>query len=73
MASTGAMRKAMADNPKEFDQRKIFAAPIKAMKENCKARFEAVGTAGNASKIKAINLEQMAKRYEKGELEPRVN
>src|SRR3569833_380447 len=73
MASTGAMRKTMADNPKEFDPRKFFAATIKAMKEICKARYEAFGTAGNASKIKPINLEQMVKRYEKGELEPRVN
>jgi fructose-bisphosphate aldolase class II len=73
MASTGAMRKAMADNPKEFDPRKFFAATIKGMKEICKARYEAFGTAGNASKIKPLSLEAMVKRYDKGELEPKVN
>jgi fructose-bisphosphate aldolase class II len=72
MASTGAMRKTMAENPKEFDPRKFFAATLKAMKEICKARYEAFGTAGNASKIKPLSLEAMVKRYDKGELEPRV-
>ena len=73
MASTGAMRKAMAENPKEFDPRKFFTATIKAMKEIVKSRYEAFGTAGNASKIKPLSLEAMVKRYDKGELEPKVN
>jgi len=73
MASTGAMRKAMAENPKEFDPRKFFSATIKAMKDICKARYEAFGCAGNASKIKPLALEAMVKRYDKGELEPRIN
>jgi len=73
MASTGAMRKLMAEKPKEFDPRKFFAATITAMKDICKARYEAFGTAGNASKIKPLSLEVMVKRYEKGELEPKVN
>jgi len=38
------------------------------MKEICKARYEAFGCAGQASKIKAISLEAMANRYKKGEL-----
>jgi len=73
MASTGAMRKMMAEKPKEFDPRKFFAATIVAMKDICKARYEAFGTAGNASKIKAVSLESMVKRYDTGELEPKVN
>jgi len=73
MASTGAIRKFLAENPKEFDPRKFLTAATKAMKEICKARYEVFGTAGNASKIKAINLEDMSKRYEKGELDPKVN
>ena len=73
MASTGAMRKLMAEKPKEFDPRKFFAATITAMRDICKARYEAFGTAGNASKIKPLSLEVMVKRYEKGELEPKVN
>ena len=73
MASTGAMRKLMAEKPKEFDPRKFFAATITAMKDICKARYEAFGTAGNASKIKPMSLEAMVKRYDKGELEPKIN
>jgi fructose-bisphosphate aldolase, class II len=73
MASTGAMRKIMSEKPKEFDPRKFFAATITAMRDICKARYEAFGTAGNASKIKPISLEAMVKRYDKGELDPRVN
>jgi fructose-bisphosphate aldolase class II len=73
MASTGAIRKFLAENPKEFDPRKFLTAATKAMKEICKARYEVFGTAGNASKLKAINLEDMSRRYEKGELDPKVN
>jgi fructose-bisphosphate aldolase class II len=73
MASTGAIRKHLAENPKNFDPRKYLKAATQAMKEICKARYEAFGTAGNASKIKAVDLETMVKRYESGELNPRVN
>jgi fructose-bisphosphate aldolase class II len=38
------------------------------------ARYEAFGAAGQASKIKKVyNLEEMQKRYDKGELDPKVN
>ncbi|SDG49061.1 class II fructose-bisphosphate aldolase [Roseospirillum parvum] len=73
MASTGAVRKFLHDKPKEFDPRKFLAATRTAMKGICKDRYEAFGTAGNASKIKAINLEEMFKRYEAGDLDPKVN
>jgi len=73
MASTGAVRKFLAENPKEFDPRKWLKVTTVAMKGICKARYEAFGTAGNASKIKALSLEAMVKRYESGELDPRVN
>jgi fructose-bisphosphate aldolase class II len=73
MASTGAIRKHLAENPKNFDPRKYLKAATQAMKEICKARYEAFGTAGNASKIQPIDLEIMVKRYESGELNPRVN
>ncbi|TVQ87143.1 MAG: fructose-bisphosphate aldolase class II [Chromatiaceae bacterium] len=73
MASTGAIRKFMAENPKEFDPRKYLGVATKAMKGICKDRYEAFGTAGNASKIKPISLEGMAGRYAKGELDPKVN
>jgi len=72
MASTGAIRKHMHDNPANFDPRKYLRAATDAMRDICKARYEAFGTAGNASRIKPINLEEMFKRYESGELDPTV-
>ncbi|MES1981271.1 MAG: class II fructose-bisphosphate aldolase [Pseudomonadota bacterium] len=68
MASTGAVRRHLAQNPKDFDPRKFLAASTKAMKDICKARYEAFGCAGQASKITPIALEAMANRYAKGEL-----
>ncbi len=73
MASTGAVRKFLAENPKEFDPRKFLKASTKAMKDICKARYEAFGCSGQASKLKILSLEAMTKRYVKGELAPRVN
>ena len=73
LASTGAMRRLMATNPSEFDPRKFFGATVTAMRDICIARYEAFGTAGNASKIKPISLETMFQRYAKGELAAKVN
>lgn len=63
MASTGAIRKHLADNPTNFDPRKFLKESTKAMKEICKARYEAFGSAGNASRIKPISLEKMVDFY----------
>ena len=68
MASTGSIRKYLAENTKDFDPRKFYAAATKAMKEICKARFEAFGSAGQAGKIKPIMLDRIATMYTKGEL-----
>ncbi len=68
MASTGAVRRHLAKNPKNFDPRKFLAESTIAMKEICKARYEAFGSAGNAGKIKPISMDNMAIRYAKGEL-----
>jgi len=73
MASTGSIRKFMAENPKEFDPRKYLGVARDAMKGICLARFEAFGTAGNASKIKPVSLEVMFEQYEKGELDAVVS
>ena len=72
MASTGATRKFLAEHPKEFDPRKFLAASTKAMKQICRDRYEAFGTAGKASKIRPLSLEAMSQRYEKGELTAKV-
>ena len=63
LASTGAMRRMMAEKPSEFDPRKFFAATVEAMKQICVDRYEAFGTAGNADKIRPISLEKMVSRY----------
>ncbi|WP_294946175.1 class II fructose-bisphosphate aldolase [Sulfurivirga sp.] len=73
MASTGAIRKHLAENPSNFDPRKFLKAAQDAMKEICKARFEAFGAAGHADKIKPLGLEVMYQRYESGELDQKVN
>lgn len=72
LASTGAIRRFMAQNPAEFDPRKYLTEATKAMYDICKARYESFGTAGQASKIKAVSLEAMWPRYASGELDPRV-
>ena len=63
MASTGAVRRFLAENPANFDPRKFLKASTQAMSEICKARFEAFGSAGHASKIKPKTLEQMISYY----------
>ncbi len=72
MASTGAIRKVLATFRKEFDPRKYLKPATEAMMKVCADRYEAFGTAGNASKIKVIPMDDMAKRYAKGELDPKT-
>jgi fructose-bisphosphate aldolase class II len=72
MASTGAIRKHLAENTSNFDPRKFLKASTAAMKEICKARYEAFGCAGMADKINPISLEKMVERYASGELDPQV-
>jgi len=63
MASTGAVRKFLAENTSNFDPRKFLKESTAAMSEICKARFEAFGCAGQAAKINAKSLEQMIDFY----------
>jgi fructose-bisphosphate aldolase class II len=42
------------------------------MRDLCRQRFEVFGAAGNASRIKVIPLDEMAKRYNSGSLDPRA-
>ena len=74
MASTGSIRRFLAEDRKNFDPRKFLKESTKAMSGICKARYEAFGAAGQASKIgKVYSLEEMQTRYDKGELDPKVN
>ena len=63
MASTGSIRRHLTENPSNFDPRKFYKEATNAMKEICKARFEAFGSAGNADKIKVASLETMIDFY----------
>jgi fructose-bisphosphate aldolase class II len=63
LAMTGAMRQVFAQQPSEFDPRKALVAAKNAARGIVKARFEAFGCAGMASRIKPISLDEMATRY----------
>jgi len=63
MASTGSVRKFLAENPSNFDPRKFLKESTAAMKEICKARFVSFGSAGQADKIKPVSLEGMIGYY----------
>lgn len=73
MAMTGQFRKIAQENPKEFDPRKFLMPATDAMTQLCKERFEAFGTAGNAAKIKVIPIDEMARRYADGALDPEIS
>ena len=73
LASTGAIRRYMAKNKAAFDPRKYLGEALTAMRDICIERYEAFGTAGQASKINVVSLENMTGRYQAGELDPRVN
>jgi fructose-bisphosphate aldolase, class II len=64
LAMTGAMRRVFAQQPSEFDPRKALVAAKNAAKGIVKARFEAFGCAGMASKMKPSSLELMALQYQ---------
>ena len=72
MASTGTIRRYLAEDRKNFDPRKYLKETVKGMKGICVARYEAFGAAGMADKIKPVSLETMFNRYAKGELNAKV-
>ena len=73
LASTGAIRAFLAENPAEFDPRKYFSVATKAMRDIVQARYESFGTAGNAAKIRVVSLETMQKGYESGQFAPSIH
>ena len=73
LASTGAVRRFLAENPAAFDPRAFLKETTSAMKDIAVARYEAFGTAGNASKIKVLSLDAMTERYQSGELDAKIN
>ncbi len=68
LAMTAAIRRFMHENPDKFDPREYLKPAREAAMQICIDRYEAFGTAGNASKIKPVPLDQMAQKYAAGEL-----
>ncbi|MEP9349743.1 class II fructose-bisphosphate aldolase [Xanthobacter sp. KR7-225] len=68
LAMTAGMRRVAAKSRSEFDPRKFLAAAMDEAKKVCVARFEAFGAAGQADKIRPIDLDDMARRYASGTL-----
>ena len=63
LAMTGAIRKALQSNPKEFDPRFYLKPAREAMKQVVKERMIAFGQAGHASHIRHVTLEEAARKY----------
>jgi len=72
MAMTGQFRKVAKENPTQFDPRKFLVPAMDEMEKLCLDRFERFGTAGNASKITVIGLDEMAARYASDSLDPQI-
>ena len=68
LAMTAAIRKFFAENPSKFDPREYLKPAREAAKAICKQRYEQFGCSGQAAKIKAQPLTQIAQRYASGEL-----
>ena len=63
MAMTGQFRRIAMQGPREFDPRKFLKPAMDAMRDLCRDRLEAFGTAGQASRIKVVAMDEMARRY----------
>jgi fructose-bisphosphate aldolase class II len=68
LAMTAGLRRVAANSQSEFDPRKFLAAAMDEARKVCVSRFEAFGAAGQAEKIRPIDLDDMAKRYASGSL-----
>lgn len=63
LAITGAIRKAFAADPSQFDPRYYLTPARDAMQKVVEARMIAFGQAGHASRIRQVTLEEMARKY----------
>src|ERR1700742_4959858 len=68
LAMAAAFRKVAQQSKREFDPRKFLKPAMDALRDLCRERFEQFGTAGNASRIRPIQLAEMARRYRSGAL-----
>lgn len=72
MAMTGRFRQVATEKPAEFDPRKFLIPAMDELEKLCRDRFERFGTAGQAGKIKPVSMDEMAKRYASGSLDPEI-
>jgi fructose-bisphosphate aldolase, class II len=72
MAMTGQFRRIAQETADEFDPRKFLLPAMDALEELCRDRFERFGTAGHASQISPIPMDEMAARYANGSLRPHI-
>ncbi|MEC8631681.1 MAG: class II fructose-bisphosphate aldolase [Pseudomonadota bacterium] len=63
LAATSAIRKTLINDPSEFDPRKYLKPAMASMQDQCRIKFEAFGTAGQAEKIRVKSLAAMAAGY----------
>src|SRR5204862_373681 len=68
LAMTGAIRKYLAENPDKFDPRDYLKPAREAARKICRERYLQFGCEGQAAKIAAQPLAQIARRYAQGEL-----
>jgi fructose-bisphosphate aldolase class II len=68
LAMTAAIRKFLAENPSKFDPREYLKPAREAAYRICKQRYEQFGCTGQAGKIKAVPLGEVARRYASGQL-----
>ena len=72
MAMTGQFRRVATEKPEEFDPRKFTIPAMEELTALCRDRFERFGTAGQSAKIKPVSLDEMARRYASGALDPQI-
>jgi fructose-bisphosphate aldolase class II len=72
LAMTGAIRKYLAENPDKFDPRDYLKPAREAAKGICRQRYLQFGCEGQAAKIQAQSLGDVAKRYSSGQLAQQV-
>ncbi|MDJ1017571.1 MAG: fructose-bisphosphate aldolase class II [Paracoccaceae bacterium] len=72
MAMAGQFRKIATEKPTEFDPRKFMIPAMEELEALCRDRFERFGTAGQAGTLKPISMDEMARRYASGALDPPI-
>ncbi len=73
LAMTAAIRRYFTQHPGAFDPREYLKPALLAAKAVCKQRYEEFGCAGQASKIKPVDLTRIAESYKKGDLAQHVH